>query len=299
VPRREEAAAIATVLNEHSRVLTGRDDVTVDDVAYWFGEPGLDPERDMRVAATSGGTLVAYADLGGGEGDGEPVWIDLRVRPGWDRAVAPLLAAIEVSAMLRGAPPRRLRAAAQAEDAGLHELFAGAGFEPVRAGYRMEIDLVDPPLGPDWPEGITARLLEPGEERRAYDVHMQSFADSLDFYGFPYEQWRFWLFGEDEDPAFAIVAEDGEELAGLTICRERRGGDLELGWIHVLGVRPPWRRRGLGRALLLESFRELRARGKPRAGLGVDAENVSGAVRLYESAGMRIVRRTDVYEKAP
>jgi mycothiol synthase len=299
VPRREEAAAIATVLNEHSRALTGRDDVTVDDVAYWFDEPGLDPERDMRVAATPGGTLVAYADLGGGEGDGEPVWIDLRVRPGWDRVAAALLAAIEASAMLRGAPPRRLRAAAQAEDAGLHELFVGAGFEPVRAGYRMEIDLVDPPLRPDWPQGMTARLLEPGEERRAHDVHMESFADSLDFYGFPYEQWRFWLFGEDEDPAFAIVAEDGEELAGLTICRERRGGDLELGWIHVLGVRPQWRRRGLGRALLLESFRELRARGKSRAGLGVDAENVSGAVRLYESAGMRIVRRTDVYEKAP
>jgi mycothiol synthase len=298
VPRREEAAAIAAVLNEHSHVLTGRDEVTVDDIAYWFDEPGLDPERDMRVAAISDGTLVAYADLGGGEEDGEPVWIDLRVRPEWDRAAAPLLAAMEAGAVLRGAPPRRLRAVAQADDAGLRALFATAGYEPVRAGYRMEIDLAVVPSEPEWPEGITARLLEPGEERRAYDAHMESFADSLDFYGFPYEQWRFWLFGEDEDPAFAILAEDGEAIAGLTICRERRGGDRELGWIHVLGVRPPWRRRGLGRALLLESFRELRARGKPRAGLGVDAENVSGAVRLYESVGMRIVRRTDVYEKA-
>jgi mycothiol synthase len=298
VPRREDAAAIATVLNEHSRVLTGRDDVTVDDVAYWFDEPGLDPERDMRVAATSDGTLVAYADLGGGEENGEPVWIDLRVQPSWDRAAAPLLAAIETSAMLRGAPPRRLRAFAHADDAGLHELFADAGYEPVGAGYRMEIDLVEALPEPEWPEGIAARLLEPGEERRAYDVHMESFADTLDFYGFPYEQWRFWLFGEDEDPAFAILAEDGEEVVGLTICRERRGGDLELGWIHVLGVRPPWRRRGLGRALLLESFRELGARGKPRAGLGVSAENVSGAVRLYENVGMRIVRRNNVYEKA-
>jgi ribosomal protein S18 acetylase RimI-like enzyme len=287
------------VLNEHSRVLTGRDDVTVDDVTYWFDEPGLDPERDMRVAATSDGALVAYADLGGGDEDEEPVWIDLRVLPGWDGAAAPLLAAIEASAVQRGAPPRRLRAAANADDTGLHKLFAGAGYEPVRAGYRMEIDLASAPREPDWPEGITARRVEPGEERRAYDAHMASFADSLDFYGFPYEQWRFWLFGEDEDPAFAILAEAGEEVAGLTICRERRGGDRELGWIHVLGVLPPWRRRGLGRALLLASFGELRDRGKPRAGLGVDAENVTGAVRLYENAGMRIVGRTDVYEKAP
>lgn len=297
-PRRDEAAAIASVLNEHSRALTSCDDVTVDEIAYWFDEPGLDPKRDMRVAATSDGTLVAYADLGGGEEDGEPVWIDLRVRPGWDRAAAPLLAAIEAGAVLRGAPPRRLRAAAHADDTPLHELFAEAGYDAVRAGYRMEIDLAEASAEPEWPEGVSARLLEPGEERRAYDAHMESFADSLDFYGLPYEQWRFLLFG-DEEPAFAIVAEQGSEIAGLSICRERRGGDLELGWIHVLGVRPVSRRQGLGRALLLESFRELRSRGKRRVGLGVDAGNVSGAVRLYESAGMRIVRRSDVYEKAP
>jgi mycothiol synthase len=296
VPARDDAALIAELLNEHSRALTGRDDVTVADVAYWFDQPGLQPERDMRVALADG-TLVAYADLGGGEEDGEPVWIDLRVRPGSEGAGPPVLAAIEANASLRGAPPRRLRAVAHSDDAAFQELLAGAGYRPVRSGYRMEIDLAEAPLEPDWPTGISVRPLEPGEERRAYDAHMDSFADSLDFHGFPYDQWRFWLFGEEEGPAFAILAEDGEEMAGLSICRERRGGDLELGWIHVLGVRAPWRRRGLGRALLLESFRELRSRGKPRAGLGVDAENVSGAVRLYESAGMRIVRRNDVYEK--
>lgn len=299
VPRRDDAVAIAELLNEHSRGLTGRDDVTIEDVGYWFDQPGLDPARDMRVAAARNGMFVAYADLGGGEADGEPVWIDLRVRPGWDPAGVPLLAAIEANAALRGAPPRRLRAAAHAEDAALHELLAGAGYQSVRAGYRMEIDLAEPLPEPEWPAGLSARLLQPGEERRAYDAHMDSFADALDFHGFPYEQWRFWLFGEEDEPAFAILAEEGAELAGLSICRERRGGDRELGWIHVLGVRPPWRRRGLGRALLLESFRELRSRGKPRAGLGVDAENVSGAVRFYESAGMRIVRRNNVYEKTP
>jgi mycothiol synthase len=298
VPRRDESAAIAAVLNEHSRALTGRDDVTVDDVAYWFDEPGLDPERDMRVAAAADGTLAGYADLGGGEEEGEPVWIDVRLRPGAAWAGPPLLAAMERNATQRGAPPRRLRAVAHADDAALRELLVADGYAAVRAGYRMEIDLTAPSAEPEWPAGVRARLLEPGEERRAYGAHMDSFADALDFHGFPYEQWRFWLFGEEENPAFAILAEHGTDVAGLSICRERRGGDLELGWIHVLGVRPPWRRRGLGRALLLESFRELRDRGKPRAGLGVDAENVSGAVRLYERAGMRIVRRNDVYEKA-
>jgi mycothiol synthase len=253
----------------------------------------------MRVAVSPDGGVVGYADLGGGEEHREPVWIDLRFRPDAAAAGPSLLAAMEQNAIHRGAPPRRLRAIAHAGEAALCELFTGAGYRPARSGYRMEIDLAEAPAEPVWPEGITTRFLAPGDERRAYEAHMDSFADSLEFYGFPYEQWRFWLFGGDDDPTFAILVEDGPEVAGLTICRERRGGDVELGWIHVLGVRPPWRRRGLGRALLLESFRELRVRGKLRAGLGVDAENVSGAVRLYENAGMRIVRRNDVYEKAP
>jgi ribosomal protein S18 acetylase RimI-like enzyme len=66
----------------------------------------------------------------------------------------------------------------------------------------------------------------------------------------------------------------------------------------VIGVRPPWRRRGLGLALLLHAFQELRVRGKRRVGLGVHGDN-RAAIALYESAGMRVYRRTDVWEKSP
>ena len=65
----------------------------------------------------------------------------------------------------------------------------------------------------------------------------------------------------------------------------------------MLGVRRPWRRRGLGTALLRHSFRELRARGCERARLMVDGENLTGAVQLYERAGMRILWRADVWRK--
>ena len=65
----------------------------------------------------------------------------------------------------------------------------------------------------------------------------------------------------------------------------------------MLGVRRPWRRRGLGRALLLHAFGEFRARGKRGAGLGVDGLNPTGAVRLYEQAGMHVARRFDQYAK--
>ena len=70
-----------------------------------------------------------------------------------------------------------------------------------------------------------------------------------------------------------------------------------VGWIGILGVRRPWRRRGLGRALLLHAFHEFRARGFTEAGLGLDAASLTGATRLYESVGMHVSAQFDFYEK--
>ncbi len=50
-------------------------------------------------------------------------------------------------------------------------------------------------------------------------------------------------------------------------------------------------------ALLQRSFAEFRARGGEQAKLVVDSENLTGATRLYERAGMRISRQYDRYEK--
>ena len=82
-------------------------------------------------------------------------------------------------------------------------------------------------------------------------------------------------------------------MAG-TLCEAEH---YEMGWVRSLFVRRPWRRRGLGMALLQNAFREFHERGERRVGLGVDAENLTGATRLYERAGMRVVETTIVYRK--
>ena len=71
----------------------------------------------------------------------------------------------------------------------------------------------------------------------------------------------------------------------------------DWGWVSELGVAPAWRRRGLGLALLRESFRRFRETGETVAALGVDSQNPTGATRLYERAGMRVLWRADVWEK--
>jgi len=128
---------------------------------------------------------------------------------------------------------------------------------------------------------------------------MEAFSDHWDFDRTRYEEWRrLKLEGPTHDPSLFLLAHEGEELAGICLCYRHRSGDPTWGWVGTLGVRRPWRRRGLGLALLHHAFGEFHRRGMSRAGLDVDAENTTGAVALYERAGMDVERRQDTFEKA-
>jgi ribosomal protein S18 acetylase RimI-like enzyme len=90
---------------------------------------------------------------------------------------------------------------------------------------------------------------------------------------------------------------DGDEIAGVCLCRRDFSEDADMGWVGTLGVRKGWRKRGLGLALLQHAFNVFHQEGKLRVGLGVDAASLTGATRLYEKAGMNVARRYDNYEK--
>jgi ribosomal protein S18 acetylase RimI-like enzyme len=86
-------------------------------------------------------------------------------------------------------------------------------------------------------------------------------------------------------------------LATDAWCVVTSDKDLHIGWVNQLAVLRPWRRKGLGIALLLHSFAEFYRRGIVNVGLGVDAQNLTGATRLYERAGMHVALQHDTYEK--
>jgi ribosomal protein S18 acetylase RimI-like enzyme len=87
---------------------------------------------------------------------------------------------------------------------------------------------------------------------------------------------------------------DGEQIAGISLCGIEKTSDA---WVQTLGVLRSWRRQGLALALLQHSFREFYKRGLHTVYLAVDAQSLTGATRLYERAGMHIVRQNDRYEK--
>lgn len=282
--RRDDAAAAAEVLNEHSLRLHGVPNTTPAELEEDWRAPEFEFPDDVFVAE-SDGTLIGYADA---IAFGDTSWLDVRGTE--EAAYDPLLAAAVERAAAQG--KENVRGWANQDDRLLHEAYARAGFEPIRHSFRMEIELDRGLPEPSWPDGFVARPFREGEERRVHRAQMDSFADTWGFVEAPFESWAHWTLGKHFQPEHWFVVESGDDLAAIALCRVPEA-EPELGWVDILGVLRAYRRRGLAIALLQHVFRHFAAHGLVKAGLSVDAENPTGAVRLYERAGMHVAR-TDV-----
>jgi ribosomal protein S18 acetylase RimI-like enzyme len=289
-PRERDAAAIAAYLNEHSRALFSETDLSEAEVREWFRITGV----WMRLAELEA-RIVGYVDVT--KDEGRPRWsVDARTLDG-DVADA-LLVAAEAHARALSSAHDALRGYSPSVDEVLASAYARAGYRVIRHSFQMRIELPDELDEPTWPEGITVRNYRPEDELRVYEAATEAFEDHWESHRAPFDEWRRYnVERENFVPSLWWVAEDGDEIAGVSQNWWHFSGDKTFGWIGTLGVRRPWRRRGLGRALLLHSFADFKRRGATRVGLGVDAENTTGAVRLYETVGMYAVRRTDIWEK--
>jgi mycothiol synthase len=298
-PTVDDVPAIAAVTNGLMQSLYGRSEVSEAEYRVMFGAPDFDPAGDALVATDDDDTIVGYADLSDPSGEGRRIWIMADVLPGRGPQVGgALLDAIEAKARARQARGGCVKVYLPSKDEAMAALLAERGYEVTRHSFRMEADLAAEPTAPVWPEGITVRGFRAGvDDEAVYVVQEETFADQFEATPLTYEEWRHWSFGTPFDPILWFLAEEGAQLAGILLGRPERGGDETLGWVSVLGVRRRWRRRGLGRALLLHAFGELRRRGKARVGLGVDGESPTGAVHLYTAVGMEVVRRSDHWQK--
>lgn len=295
-PTRDDAAAIAELLDAHGTATGGAASETVESVTSWFDLESLDPANDMFLAL-EGETIAGYADVNA-PGDGSVAFLDVRVPPGREGALGSLLEAVLRRAAERAPAGARARAPAAEHDEPYRAALAERGFAVVRSSYTMAIDLAEPTGAPAWPAGLGSRAFRPGEERAVYDAYVEAFADHWGFVAESFADWRAWSLGPAEDTSLWRVVDDAGAIAALCLSRPARGEDETTGWVSILAVRPPWRRRGLARALLLEAFDLFRSRGRRRAGLGVDAESTTGALALYEGAGMRVESRSDTWERA-
>ncbi len=160
------------------------------------------------------------------------------------------------------------------------------GYDAVRQAWIMHIDLDKQPAAPIVPEGIVVRAFERGrDERAAWSCIQEAFRDLWQHQDVPYDEWASYVLEHKAwSPELSYLAFDGDEIVGTTITLNDELG----GWMQQVAVRRPWRNRGIALALLQTVFGELYRRGVPDAGLEVDSANPSGALRVYERAGMRV-----------
>jgi mycothiol synthase len=188
-------------------------------------------------------------------------------------------------------------------DPGADALLTSTGYVPVRWHYVMVRPNLDPVPDARMPDGLEIRPVEDAHLRPIFDAAVEA---ARGLWGFtePTESDYDWFVTdpiESADKSLWRIAWDGDQIAGqvrafISHDQNARYGQ-QRGWVEHILIGAPWRRRGLARALIDSSIAALRARGMTEAMLGVDVDNPSGALRLYESVGFKVDSVETAYRK--
>lgn len=286
---------------------TGLGDTTPDFLLEEWEGPGFDLSQDAWLVFAEGSDPaeasdpVGYASIDGRDqerrlGSGVIVHPEHRGRGiGWYLTDVVGARAAERAALASPGGRVVLIASLPAQDRAGHRLLEERGFTPVRHFWHMEASLTDEQAPPVPVPGVGLRGFVLGQDDRAVHRAIQeSFAEHWGFVAREFDEWAAHRLHEHTfDPELWWVAEEGTEVVAA-LCGNVGDG---VAWVGMLGVRTPWRKRGIGEALLRHSFQEFRRRGIGTVRLGVDAANETGATALYERVGMHVIRQFDVFEQ--
>ncbi|MCG2783518.1 MAG: GNAT family N-acetyltransferase [Anaerolineae bacterium] len=299
------------LINASSLSLLGSVDLTDPElIRNDWKDPKFDMTKSTRMIFAPDGTLVGALEVWDTGNPPVHPWIWFCVHPDYaDKGIDAILldwgearaaqAVERVPDGIRFAP----RTGFPVQNVRFKALAESRGYKYDRSFYRMATAFDSEPEVPPISEGIVIRPYNPETEFEAVVRTMiESFRDHYGFVERPFEDelenFRHHFLGDPiYDPSLWFVAMDGDEMVGISVCRAEDYENSEQGFVNELGVRREWRKRGIASALLKTSFAEFYRRGKKGAALGVDANSLTGALKIYERAGMRPARQYDNYEK--
>ena len=287
--------------------------MSVDEMRNWLTNLNdFVPARDLLLAEVDG-RVVAFAERTRTVRDGTRVYETFgRVAPDWRRRGLGRAMLRFNEARLRerstseeaaGATPPAFFGSYSLETAiGNRRLLEDAGYTIVRWFLELSRVGLDDVPAVSLPDGIEIR---PVPVDRARDVLLADFEAFQDHWGarrMTETDIRRILGDPTTDISMWQVAWAGDEVVGSVqpaiFAADNAAAGVQRGWLDRVSVRRPWRRSGVGRALIAAALVELRRRGMEVASLGVDAENPTGALGLYEGLGFQMTKRSAAYRKA-
>jgi mycothiol synthase len=299
-PTLRDVGSVVGLMNACDIAEQAEPEYTVEDLRADWQSPEVNLETDAWVIVAPGEQLVGYSLLFNREN--VRLYADTYVHPEHrGRGIRPHLVWLterRARQQVPDAPPGAritLYDTISSADKVARAFLEEKGFRLARHFWRMRIEMDEMPPAPELHCGITIRTFVPVQDDYAtFEAMEEAFQDHWGHIPWRFESWQQHMMKRDDfDPSLWFLAIEGERIVGGSLCHSYPNE----GWVNQLGVRRPWRRKGLGLALLHHSFRELYRRGQRRVSLGVDSQNTTGATRLYERAKMHVTRQFDSYEK--
>lgn len=309
--RRADAAAIQQMFLASDAVDGTHRTDSISDIEREYEDPDVDVEKDTLVALAPNGDMAALA------------WVYIfplaetklqayfwggvhpqHRRQGLGSAILGWMEARASEALLARTEdlPRVLRLHCNDFEHERIALFSRHGYAPARHFYEMRRDLSQPIAAPDLNGGLRLVGWTPELDPLIFEAYNESFRDHWGFEPMTKPAWELFMVGRESfRPELSYAVVDGEEVAGFSINflnpeeNERKG--IREAWVGDLGVRRRWRKRGIATALLNRSMLDFKDAGMDFASLGVDTENPSGALGIYERVGFAPIKRSMSFQK--
>lgn len=283
---------------------------TLDDIRRNYSHlTNCDPATDMLFAEMNG-EVIGYNRVWWEKQDDGALLYNVVgfLHPDWRRKRIG-------TTMLRHAEARMRQIAAQHEsgagrffqtwangsETGRQALLESQDYRPARYFFEMTRDIAAPLPDAPLPPGLEVRPADESMLRQVYEAHTEAFRDHWGFTEETFEEFQHWKEDPTFNPSLWKIAWDGEQIAGMVLNFVSQNENAEYGrkrgYTEGISVRRPWRKLGLARSLLVQSIAMFKEMGMDETALGVDAENLSGALKLYQGVGYKEIRRNMNYRK--
>jgi mycothiol synthase len=283
---------------------------TLEDIARNYRHlENCNTQTDMLMAEVNG-KLIAYGrifwdELSEGErlyhpfGFLDPVWRRKGIGTAmWNWGEQRVL---EIAAGHPAGNPKFFQVEPFQSEKDLVSLLESRGYKPVRYEIHMVRDLSEPFPEAPMPPGLEVRPVQENQLRHIFEASNEAFRDHWGSRDESEEEYQSMLESPSFRPELWKVAWDGDQMASVVhnfiVEDENRDYHRKRGYTEGICTRRPWRKKGVARSLLVQSMQMFKEMGMTETALGADAENISGAVRLYEGVGYRTVKTQVVYRK--